>query len=293
MLRFAITGLVMTLFAHGTATAADPPPADPVLTEAVEFPGYVMFAESGAPGMVLVVVRGASSLVLGYGETAPGSGRAPDPTSLFLLNSIAKVFATEVLVSLVAEGRIRLTDTLQRHAGGRTVQQVGPRPLTLLDLATYSAGMPREIGDAPAGQPPRTWPNRAQRWQWLDTRPLRWAPGTVAAYSNVGFDLIGDAMEEATGQFYPALLRQYVTAPAGMADTTVAPTPEQCARLMTGTGLDGAGACVDTTATAASGGLYSTGNDMRAWLRRNMQDPEGILTLSHAGAIGSGGPSRP
>lgn len=282
MLRLAVTAMFMTLLAQGAATAADPPPADPVLTEAVEFPGYVMFAESGAPGMVLVVVRGAASLVLGYGETERGNGRRPDGNTLFRLNSIAKVFATEVLISLAAEGRIRLTDTLQQHAGGRSVQQVGPRPITLLDLATYSAGMPRDIGDAPEGRAPRTWPTRSERWHWLASNPLHWAPGTVAAYSNVGFDLITDAMEEATGQFYPALLRDRVTAPAGMTDTTVAPTEEQCARLMIGTGLGGAGPCVDTIATAGSGGLYSTGNDMLLWLRRNMQDRDGTLALSHA-----------
>jgi D-alanyl-D-alanine-carboxypeptidase/D-alanyl-D-alanine-endopeptidase len=282
MLRFAVIGLASVLLLQGAATAADPPQADPVLTEAVEFPGYVMFGESEAPGMVLVVVRGTASLVLGYGETERGNGRQPDGNSLFRLNSVAKVFATEVMASLAADGRIRLTDTLQRHAGGMAVQQVGPRPITLLNLATYSAGMPREIGDAPVDRAPRTWPTRSERWHWLASNPLRWAPGTVAAYSNVGFDLLADAMEEATGQSYPALLRDRVTAPAGMTDTTVAPTEEQCARLMVGTGLGGAGPCVDTAATAGSGGLYSTGNDMLRWLQRNMRDPEGVLALSHA-----------
>jgi len=152
------------LLAQGVATAADEPPADPALVEATEFPGYVMFAESGAPGMVLVVVRGESGVVLGYGETEHGNDQAPDGRSLFRLNSIAKVFATEVLAVLTAEGRVRLTDTLQQYAGGMAVQQLGPRPITLLDLATYSAGIPREIGDPPAGTHPRSWPNRAERW---------------------------------------------------------------------------------------------------------------------------------
>ncbi len=66
ILRYLVAGLVMILLGPGVATTADLPPADPVLIEATEFPGYAMFAESGAPGMVLVVVRGESSLVLGY-----------------------------------------------------------------------------------------------------------------------------------------------------------------------------------------------------------------------------------
>jgi len=51
---------------------------------------------------------------------------------------------------------------------------------------------------------------------------------------------------------------------------------------MIGSGLGGAGPCVDTHATDGSGGLYSTGNDMLRWLRHNIEDPDGTLALSHA-----------
>ena len=128
----------------------------------------------------------------------------------------------------------------------------------------------------------RAWPTLKDRWKWLPSYKLPWAPGTVAAYSNVGFDFLADAIETAGGQAYPDLLRKSVTAPLGMADTGFAPTPEQCARLMTGSGLGGPGPCVDTHATDGSGGLYSTGNDMALWLRHNIEDADGTLALSHA-----------
>ncbi len=158
----------------------------------------------------------------------------------------------------------------------------GTRPITLLDLATHSAALPREMGDAPEGVNPRAWPTREDRWKWLAGYTLPWAPGTIAAYSNVGFDLLADALEIAAGQSYPDLLRTRVTAPLGMTDTGFAPTPEQCARLMVGSGLGGAASCVDTHATDGSGGLYSTGNDMARWLRHNLADANGVLVLSHA-----------
>ena len=72
------------------------------------------FAESGAPGMVLVVVRGDATLVRGYGETEKGNKHEPDGNSLLRLNSITKVFTTEVLVSLAADRKLALTDKLQR-----------------------------------------------------------------------------------------------------------------------------------------------------------------------------------
>ena len=247
------------------AGAAEQPPADPVLAEAADLAGYAMFMDSGAPGMVLVVVHGGHSLVLGYGETEKGNKRAPDGNSLLRLNSITKVFASEVLVSLAAEGKLRLTDPLQLYAGKAKVPAFGLRPINLLDLATHSAALPREMGEAPPEAPPRTWPTREERWKWLSGIKLPWAPGSIAAYSNIGFDLLADAIETAAGRPYPDLLRKLVTAPLGMVDTGFVPTPEQCARLMTGSGLGGAGPCVDTHATDGSGGLYSTGNDMALW----------------------------
>lgn len=255
---------------------------DAVLAEATDLAGAVMFGESGAPGMVLVVVRGDSSIVLGYGETEKGNNQKPNGDSLVRLNSITKVFTTEVLASFAAEGKLRLTDTLQRDAGDAKTPAFKGRAITLLDLATHSAALPREMGDAPEEAAPRTWPTRADRWKWLSHFELPWAPGTIAAYSNVGFDLLADAIETSGAKPYPDLLREHVTGPLGMADTGFAPTPEQCRRLMIGSGLGGAGPCVDTRATDGSGGLYSTANDMARWLRHNMDDATEILALSHA-----------
>jgi D-alanyl-D-alanine-carboxypeptidase/D-alanyl-D-alanine-endopeptidase len=163
------------------------------------------------------------------------------------------------------------------------VPAFGTRPITLLDLATHSAALPREIdGDPPAGATYLTWPTREARWRWLSGYGLPWAPGTAAVYSNVGYNLLSDAIEAAGGRSYPDLLRARVTGPLGMADTGFAPTPEQCARLMTGSGLGGPDPCVDTRAIEGTGGLYSTGDDMARWLRHNLADGNGVLAMSHA-----------
>jgi D-alanyl-D-alanine-carboxypeptidase/D-alanyl-D-alanine-endopeptidase len=277
-MRSMFLALALTAASAGFAHADDP-----LLREASELPGFVMFGESGAPGMVLVVVRGDNSIVLGFGETEKGNNQQPNGDSLVRLNSITKVFATEVLASLVSEGKLRLTDTLQHAADAKTpIPTFDGRQITLLDLATHSAALPREMGQAPEGIMPRAWPTRADRWSWLATYQLPWAPGTIASYSNVSFDFLADALETSGGKPYPDLLRERVTAPLGMADTGFAPTPEQCKRLMIGTGIGGPAPCVDTHATDGSGGLYSTGNDMARWLRHNLDDANETLALSHA-----------
>lgn len=275
--------MMLALATPGAAAlAADAAPADPVLETAAGLGGIVMFVDSGAPGLVLALVRGEHSLVLGYGETTKGNGHTPDGSSLLRLNSITKVFATDVLDSMVADGTVRLTDPLQRWSGGVAVPTFEGRPITLLNLATHTAALPREMGDLPDGANPRAWPTHADRWAWLPGYHLPWAPGSIASYSNIGFDLLADALETAGGKPYPELLRARVTGPLGMADTTFAPDAAQCARLMTGSGLGGALPCGNTQATGGSGGLYSTADDMVRWLRHTMADPDGTLALSHA-----------
>lgn len=280
--RFLFAAIMLGTVPQLAARAADAPPSDPVLAEVGELAGYVMFVNSGAPGMVLAMVRDGHSVVVGYGETELGNHREPDGKSLVRLNSITKVFATEVLVSLVADGKIQLTDPLQKFAGEAKVPAFEGRQITLLDLATHSAGMPREMGALPPGAGARNWPTRADRWSWLPSYTLPWAPGAITSYSNVGFDLLADAVETAGGKPYPELLRTRVTAPLEMGDTSFAPTAEQCSRLMIGSGFGGIEPCGDTHATGGSGGLYSTANDMAIWLRHNLDDPTEVLALSHA-----------
>ena len=106
-MRSLFLAFIALCVATGRAPAA---PAYPVLAEAAYLVGFVMFRESGAPGLVLAVVRGDDALVQGYGETETGNGKAPDGDSLVRLNSITKVFATEVACLLATEGKAATTD---------------------------------------------------------------------------------------------------------------------------------------------------------------------------------------
>src|SRR5450759_1672006 len=64
-IRSIVLSVVLGIGVYAPTCGAEPAAADPVLAEASDLASYVMFAESGAPGMVLVVVRGNHSVVLG------------------------------------------------------------------------------------------------------------------------------------------------------------------------------------------------------------------------------------
>ena len=239
--------------------------------EAHEEAVSAMFADSGALGMVVVTVQGGQIHVYGRGETRPGSGQLPDGQSLVRIGSGSQVLTAEVLARLVEDGKLKLDDTLQQHAGaGRVVPRAAGVPgITLLDLATHVSGLPRGVSSGPPKYAaPFAWPGEAVRWGELKDGKTDAVPRTEAVYSNRGYDLLGDAMASAGGAPYTELLARLVTRPLQMEDTTATPTPEHCARLMSGPDLDNSGPCGATTATAASSGLFSTPLDMGVWLRK-------------------------
>lgn len=227
--------------------------------------GADLYSNSGATGLVLVVVRGDQVFIHGYGETAPGSHSAPTEDSVIRLCSLTKTFTTDLLAKLVADGTIHLDDPLEKYAPQSAVVPHKDAPITLLELATHTAGLEREIGTPPRRTPHFTYPDFDTRWRWLASANLKFTPGTQAFYSNVGFDLLSDALAAAAHTRYPALLSSRILKPLNMWDTTYYPSAAQCARLMRSS--DDEGPCAVTENTEGSSGLYSTPTDVAKWLR--------------------------
>jgi D-alanyl-D-alanine-carboxypeptidase/D-alanyl-D-alanine-endopeptidase len=239
--------------------------------------GTDLYTNSGATGLVLVVVRGDQVYFRGYGETASGSHQTPGLHSVVRLCSLTKIFTTDLLAKLVSGGTVRLDDTLEKYAPQSAAFPEKDAPITLEELATHTSGLEREVRSVPRHTPHFTYPDLETRWRWLASAELKFAPGTQALYSNVGFDLLSDTLAKAAQTPYPTLLDERTLKPLRMWETTFYPSPEQCQRLMTGARDEGP--CTITTATQGSSGLYSTPADMEKFLSYLV----GVGTLAQAG----------
>jgi D-alanyl-D-alanine-carboxypeptidase/D-alanyl-D-alanine-endopeptidase len=226
--------------------------------------------------MVVVVVRDDQVFFHGYGETAPNSSIPPSTDSIVRLCSLTKIFTTDVLTKLVKQKIVRLEDPLQLYAPKHALMPPPDNLITLGELAMHTSGLPRELGARPRGTPPFTYPDFATRWQWLPRQQLVTPPGTAAVYSNIGYDLLSDALEAAAHKPYAALLAEQTLNPLGMWQTTYYPNAVQCERLLRS--AHDKGACAVTEATEGSAGLYSTPADMANWLKY---------------LVGKGGPASP
>ncbi|WP_277972585.1 D-alanyl-D-alanine-carboxypeptidase/endopeptidase AmpH [Pantoea agglomerans] len=241
---------------------------DPLLaSQIVDRYAEHIFYGSGATGMALVAIDGNQRVFASFGETRPGNNVRPQKDSLIRIASLSKLMTSEVMVKLAERGQIRLDDPLSKYAPpGTRVPTYNGQPIRLINLSTHTSGLPREQPGGKAQRPVFVWPTRGERWAWLSRANLKAAPGSSAAYSNLGYDLLGDALSRATGKPYPALFQQLITRPLGMKDTTFTPSPEQCGRLMVAE--KGASPCNNTLAAIGSGGVYSTPDDMGRWMQQ-------------------------
>lgn len=245
--------------------AQEPAPGSLPDAAAIASLGNDLYLQSGGTGMVLVVVRGRETYFHGYGETAPGSLRPPDMDSMVRLCSLTKIFTSDLLTKLVADKTLQLDDPLQKYAPKNRPVPKREKAVALLDLATHTSGLPRELGTAPSPIPHFTFPDYSTRWLWLPNQHLRSVPGTAALYSNIGFDFLADAMQVATHRQYAALLSERTLIPLHMWSTTYFPTAGQCGQLLISAHDERA--CAETEATDGSSGLFSSARDMTIWLR--------------------------
>jgi len=127
--------------------------------------GSDLFSQSGSTGMVLVVVREDQVFFRGYGETAPNSHQLPTQDSLLRLCSLTKIFTTDAFTKLIADKTVQLNDPLQRYAPRGVIVPKRVRPITLVDMATHTSGLPRELGNAPPNTSHFTFPDSRTRWR--------------------------------------------------------------------------------------------------------------------------------
>lgn len=250
-----------------TARAAQTSPDPEFAADIVERYANHIYYGSGATGMAMVVIDGNQRVFRSFGETRPGTNVRPQLDSVVRIASLSKLMTSEMLVKLLDQGVVRLDDPLSKYAppGARVPTWQG-EPIRLVHLATHTSALPREQPGGAAHRPVFVWPTREQRWNWLSTAKLKTAPGSQAAYSNLAFDLLADALSRAAGKPWTQLFEEQITRPLGMKDTTFTPSPDQCKRLMVAE--KGASPCNNTLAAIGSGGVYSTPGDMMRWMQQ-------------------------
>lgn len=165
----------------------------------------------GFSGSVLVAKDGAVIHKAGYGFADVGAKRKNDTATLFDMGSVGKLFTAAAILKLEEQGKLKLTDTLDKFFPKAPKDKA---KITLTQLLSHSGGISRDY-DAYGGN----LKDRDASMNELLAIELSSKPGTKFEYSNANYYLAGAVVEIASRQSYESYLEKYLFAPAGMKDT--------------------------------------------------------------------------
>lgn len=235
------------------------------------------FKQSYAPGMIIGVVSGNDSVLISCGETAIGNGQHPQADTIFAIGSVSKVVTATIFSQMVAEGKVGLTDAVDKYISSSIkVPDYQGRKVTLVDLATHTSGFDR----SPDTSDPEDYQNQKSydekfAYDWLTKTKLSHKPGSYFLYSNFGFGLLGNALAHAKKTTYSELVKKYIADRLDMKDTTTQDmlTSEQKSREAKSYWLNGDLVKKDWPFDfeQPSGGIYSTGNDLIKFIKYHLQ----------------------
>jgi CubicO group peptidase (beta-lactamase class C family) len=175
--------------------------------------------------IVRITVDGKEVVTQAVGDSMTG---VPATTDMHFRNgAVAISYVSTLLLKLVDEKKLTLDDRLSKWLPDFPNAQ----RVTLGQLAQMTAGYP----DYVIGNDQLENELYANPFQQLTTqdilaqisgRPLLYDPGTNWNYAHTDYVLLGLALEKATGQDMPTLLRNEVLGPLGLNSTTNSDTPE-------------------------------------------------------------------
>jgi D-alanyl-D-alanine-carboxypeptidase/D-alanyl-D-alanine-endopeptidase len=192
---------------------------------------------SGSAGMLAVLIDESGARVSTYGSSGK-QGVAMDGDAVFEIMSNTKVLTSLLLADMEARGEVSLNDPVARYLPSSVKMRERGGPITLLDLATYTSGLP----NMPGNLPPTWWASAApmrdykqeEIFEFLAAHEPDYPPGTHYEYANLGFGLLGIALANRAGISYEELLIKRICAPLGMSHTRITLTQEMSRNLVQG-----------------------------------------------------------
>jgi CubicO group peptidase (beta-lactamase class C family) len=194
--------------------------ADELIVEAMN--------ERATPGSGVGVVSGSETVYAkGFGIADVARERPVTTKTVFRIGSISKTMTAIGLLQLRERGKFDLDDPVNEYLRGYRVERSDPSapPVTFRHMLTHTSGIgelrkPTDLfrpmiglGAKPNGPVPTT-----AEYYVKNLRPAVY-PGTKWAYSNHAFNVLGQLVEDISGEPFDQYMRKNVFDPLGMEST--------------------------------------------------------------------------
>ncbi len=274
MRSLLLTVVGLSLIVSACSGNDDPPPPLPEATQAaIDATVQQQLAAQNLPGaVVLVSIPGEGESARAYGE-ANLQTHAPRATGEpFRIASITKTFIGTLILQLVDDGSLALTDRVSKWYPGFPNGEL----ITLDHLLRMRSGIADSFDEAflqdfyadPVA--PRTPAQMIARAAARGSEFI--APDTLTRYNNVNFVMLGEIAQKVTGQDIRVLLQERIYRPLGMTDT-VYPRASEFGGSTRGylfnpvSGRFEDLTVLDPVATGGAGAIISTLADLKRYAR--------------------------
>ena len=263
-----------------------------------------LIADGTVPGAVVLIQSDSERQEIAVGESDLPSG-APMSASLpFRIASVSKAFNGAVVLGMVNEGKLKLTDRLP------AVWSQAPkawRKVTVGQLLQHTSGLPDYIRSPKFVKDfiadPQMSRTPEQLVDYVRDEPTEFPPGKKYQYSDTDNIVAGLIAEQTSGKAYPELLGA-VTTPLQLTQTTLPETSEMPAPFMhgyapaeeSGGEPEDVSELINPQLAWASGGMISTVDELNTFIRAyaagDLVDDQ-VRAAQRQFVPGAGGPPGP
>jgi serine-type D-Ala-D-Ala carboxypeptidase/endopeptidase len=285
---FKMAGLVLITMMSSLASAQTPANVPLATTIPAAFPADAdvraildkRVADKKSVGLIVALINKDGSVrFVASGESGQAGRAQIDADTIFEIGSITKTFTGTILAQMVASGEVALDSKVHQYAPAqykfRDTKSAGD--ITLLQLATHTAGLPRlpmSIAFAAAmaidmDNPYKNYPLDAM-WKFIADERVDTSKTYAFEYSNLGVGLLGDLLAHKAGLSYQALVKRQILDPLMMKDTAmgdVVIAPNAASRLAIGHNDKLKPAAYWTFGSmGGAGGLRASASDMARYI---------------------------
>src|SRR5262247_1658477 len=151
---------------------------------------------------------------IGYAQVDGPTKKPLTAASRFRIASITKTYTSVMILQLVEEGKLKLTDTLDKFFP----QVPNAQKITILQILAHRSGIPNVRRDQATWKPgaPVT---KDEMLALIVKGTPEFEPDTKHSYSNSGYFLLGLILEKVTGKPYAEALEERINSKIGLKDT--------------------------------------------------------------------------
>jgi CubicO group peptidase (beta-lactamase class C family) len=216
------------------------------------------------PGIAVVITKRGETIYMGaFGSANLELQKALNVEMPFEIASITKQITSAAILMLEDQGKLSISDTLSKYfpdhpSPNATLEQL-MQNISGIFVPDHSMGSNHVREDL----------SREDRYELIVSGAPYFEPGERYAYSNSGYWLLGDIIEQVSGLPYGEFVSQYIFEPLGMANSHYGSHREIIPNRVSGYDYTDEGivnaSYTSETWSYSAGGLISSAVDIAKW----------------------------